>query len=344
MSSWQAESVTPPYGSGPGGYREPPTLPRRRRRWGRWVLGAFLALLLLVVGCYFYLDSRLHRVDAFGDYPGRPAASAGTNWLIVGSDSRQGLSNEQKKQYATGDAAGGRTDTMMLLHTGSGGTTLVSLPRDSYVPIPGHGHNKLNAAFAYGGPKLLIQTVEMATGLRINHYAEIGFGGFVGMVDAVGGVNMCITQKMKDPKAGLNLKPGCQQLNGGQALGYVRTRAFASADLQRVQDQRKFLAALVHKATSLTTVLNPFRIIPFTLKATSDFSVDNGDHLYNLVGFARAMQGVTKGSAVTTTVPIGGTGSESGVGEYLVWDHTKARALFNALREDKAVPKDATSS
>jgi LCP family protein required for cell wall assembly len=226
---------------------------------------------------------------------------------------------------------------MMLLHTGSNGPVLVSLPRDSYVPIPGHGYNKLNAAFAFGGPRLLVRTVEQATKIHIDHYAEIGFGGFVGMVDAVGGVRMCVPQRMKDRKAGINLAPGCQNLKGGDALGFVRSRAFARADLQRVENQRKFLAALTHKATSPGVLLNPFRIIPFALRSTDDFAVDNGDHLYNLVGFAWAMRGLTGGSGLTTTVPIGGTGSAAGVGEYITWDTTRAGALFRALREDKAV-------
>jgi LCP family protein required for cell wall assembly len=123
---------------------------------------------------------------------------------------------------------------MMLLHYGSGGTSLISLPRDSYVPIRGHGSNKLNAAFAFGGPKLLVETVEKTTGIHIDHYAEIGFGGFVGVVDAVGGVDICVKENIKDPKAGLNLKAGCQTLDGGKDLGYVTTREFARADLQRV--------------------------------------------------------------------------------------------------------------
>src|SRR5262249_20306052 len=134
----------------------------RRRRWLRVLLVVLLVLVLLVVGGYFYLDSRLHRLDVLSDYTGRPADTPGTNWLVVGCDSRKGLSNKQRKEFATGDAAGRRTDTMMLLHIGDNGTTLVSLPRDSYLPIHGHGSNKLNAAFAFGGPKLLVRTVEEA--------------------------------------------------------------------------------------------------------------------------------------------------------------------------------------
>ncbi|GAA4629149.1 LCP family protein [Actinoallomurus vinaceus] len=329
----------PPYADAPGSYDQDVVPPRRRARWGRRLLIAFLVLLLLLVGGYFYLDSRLHRIDVFEDYAGRPGDTPGTNWLIVGSDSREGLSSSQRSEFKTGKAAGRRTDTMMLLHIGDHGQTLVSLPRDSYVPIPGHGSNKLNAAFAFGGPKLLVRTVEQATKIHIDHYAEIGFAGFVGMTDAVGGVKMCIPEEMKDHKAGIDLKPGCQTLKGGQALGFVRSRAFARADLQRVENQRKFLAALVHKATSPGVLLNPFRIIPFALRSTDNFAVDQDDHLYNLVDFAWAMRGITSGDGLTTTVPVGGTGSAPGVGEYITWDTQRAGTLFRDLREDQPVPR-----
>ncbi len=313
---------------------------RRRRRWPRILLIVVVVLLVLVVGGYFYLDSRLNRIDVFSDYAGRPGDTPGTNWLVVGSDSREGLSSAERRKLATGKAAGKRTDSMMLLHVGDHGTTLVSLPRDSYVPIPGHDPNKLNAAYAFGGPKLLVRTVEQATKIHIDHYAEIGFAGFVGMVDSVGGVTMCIPQPIKDKAAGLDLKAGCQKLDGPQALGFVRTRhAFASQDLQRVQNQRKFLAALTHKATSPGTLLNPFRIVPFVLRSTDDFSVDQGDHLYNLAGFAWAMRGLSKGDGLTTTVPLGGNGYSPSVGAYITWSPTRSAELFRALREDQPVPK-----
>jgi LCP family protein required for cell wall assembly len=349
MSDWvdHGQSGAAPYAADRRAYDEGgrPVGGRRRRRWGRTILIVILVLLLLLIGAYFYLDSRLHRIDVFTDYPGRPADTPGTNWLIVGSDSREGLSSEQRKKLHTGKAEGRRTDSMMLLHVGDHGTTLVSLPRDSYVPIPGHDPNKLNAAYAFGGPKLLVRTVEQATKIHIDHYAEIGFGGFVGMVDAVGGVDMCIPQRIKDTAAGIDLKAGCQTLNGPEALGFVRTRhAFASQDLQRVQNQRKFLAALTHKATSPGTLLNPFRIVPFVLRSTSDFSVDQDDHLYNLAGFAWAMRGLTKGDGFTTTVPLGGNGYSPSAGAYITWDTTKAGELFRALREDQPVPKSLRST
>jgi LCP family protein required for cell wall assembly len=174
-----------------------------------------LVLVVAVAGLYLDLNSKLSRVNVLV-----PAAltSAGTNWLIAGSDSRGGLTRTEEDQLALGhDIGGGRTDTILLLHLPSNGTrpTLVSIPRDSYVPIPGHGDNKINAAYSLGGPKLLIQTVQNVTGLRIDHYMAIGFGGLVDVVNDVGGVRLCLPGPLKDPKAGLNLKKGCQTLNGG---------------------------------------------------------------------------------------------------------------------------------
>ncbi|WP_395104891.1 LCP family protein [Actinomadura sp. SCN-SB] len=312
---------------------------RRRRRWPR-VLAIILVLLLVVVaGGYFYLDSRLKREQVL-DQPGRLADTPGTNWLIVGSDSREGLSSADRRRLATGKAQGRRTDSMMLLHYGAGGTSLISLPRDSYVPIPGRGSNKLNAAFAFGGPKLLVRTVEQATGVRIDHYAEIGFAGFVGVVDAVGGVEICVKERMRDPKAGLDLSPGCQTLDGGQALGFVRTRASARADLDRIERQRQFFGALMKKAASPGTLLNPARGVPLALNATSNFTVDEDDHLYDLARMMWAMKGVSGGNGVTTSVPIGGAGSSAAAGAYITWDKRKAGLLFDALKEDKKIPDE----
>ena len=319
---------------------------RRRRRPGRVVLSILLVLVLFLVGFWVYLDFSLKRVSAFSDYANRPAETPGATWLLVGSDSREGLTDDQKDELSAGDANGQRTDTMMLLHipSGSGRPTLVSLPRDSYVPIAGHGRNKLNAAFAWGGPQLLTRTVEEATGLRINHYAEIGFGGFAGVVDAVGGVNMCLDKPLHDPAAGLDLNPGCQDLSGTQALGYVRTRhLFARQDLDRIEHQRQFLSALLNKSTSLSVLANPFRLFPLATESVDALTVADGDHLHNLVGVAFALSGGDSGGAVTTTVPIGSTSTISGQ-SVVLWDKTKSQQFFDALRQDKPVPDNLISS
>ncbi|HZC99114.1 MAG TPA: LCP family protein [Actinomycetes bacterium] len=312
--------------------------PRRRHR-GRRIAAVLAVLLLLLLALLVWMDTRLHRVDALADYQGRPAVTPGTDWLVVGSDSREGLSAERRRQLATGEAAGRRTDTMMLLHLprGGGPPTLVSLPRDSYVPIPGHGSNKLNAAYAFGGPRLLVRTVEGVTGIRIDHYMEVGFDGFASTVDAVGGVRLCVDQPMRDPKAGLDLRAGCQVLDSRKALGYVRTRASARGDLDRVERQREFLGALVDKATSPGVLLNPFKSIPLALHGTDSIAVAKGDHLNHLVRFPYAMRAVGGGDGVATTVPISGTGTVAGAGSVVRWDRPKALALFDALREDRAV-------
>jgi LCP family protein required for cell wall assembly len=327
----------------PAGYGAPPPPPRpRKRRLGRVLLIILLALVVLIGAVWLYLDLNLNRVAALGDYDGRPAAGAGTNWLIVGSDSRADLSAEDQERLATGDAKGQRTDTMLLLHIPDNDTkpTLVSLLRDSYVDIPGKGKNKLNAAYALGGPKLLAQTVELNTKLRLDHYVEIGFGGFANLVDAVGGVDMCLKEPIDDPKAGIKLPAGCQELTGQQALGYVRTRATPRADLDRVIHQREFIGALTAKATSAGTLLNPFRFVPLIADAPDAFTVDEGDHLHNLPSMAFAISGASDGSTVTTTVPMGGS-LRTNVGSAITWDKVKSAKLFDALRTDQEVPKDA---
>lgn len=322
MSSWQ-----------PGG-------------WRRWLrpkrllisFGVFLLVIVVgIVGMYFYLNSKLDRVNALVSYSGRPAPGAGTNWLITGSDSRGGLSRTQENQLTLGhDIGGSRTDTVMVLHLPANGTkpVLLSIPRDSYVSIPGHGFDKVNAAFAIGGPKLLAKTVQNATGLYISHYMGIGLNGLVSAVNAVGGVRMCLPAAMNDPKAGLHLKKGCQNLNGAQALGFTRTRAFANGDLQREQDQRQIVRALLSKMTSTGTMINPFASIPAATGVASALTVDSGTQLYQLMSVAFGLR-----NPQSTTVPFGQFESTS-VGSVIIWNETQAKRLFHDLATDQPLPKD----
>ncbi len=313
-----------------------PAKPRRKAHWGRRIGLVLMALLVLVGGSVVYLDRGLNRVDALADYPDRIGDTPGTNWLLVGSDSRAGMTPEEEAALATGgDVGEGRTDTIIVVHIPkSGKATMVSIPRDSYVPIPGWGRDKINAAFAQGGPQLLVQTVEGATGLYIDHYAEIGFGGFAGIVDALGGVNLCVPYPIDDPLAGINLQPGCQDLTGSQALGFVRTRATPLADLDRMKNQRAFMSALLDKATSVSTMINPFRLWPTVTKTAGSLQVDEDDHLWNLAGLGWAM----RGGPITTTVPIAGF-EDVDSGNVLIWDRERASQFFGALAEDKPVPE-----
>lgn len=327
----------------PGGPKVPKVGKKRRFSWPKRILALFILLVLAAVGIFWSMDASLHRTNALVSYPGRVSNTKGTNWLIVGSDNRSDLSAAERKKLATGFAAGSRTDTIMLVHTGAGKTTLVSLPRDSYVPIDGHGRNKLNAAFAFGGASLLVKTVEQVTGLRIDHYAEIGFAGFASMVDAVGGVRICVSQAINDGNAGLNIKAGCQKLNGAQALGYVRSRDFATGDLERVQHQRQFLAALLSKVASAGVLLNPFQSIPLGYDAADALTVDDGSHIWDVASLGLALRDAGGGKGYTLTVPISGFANEAGAGSVVLWDRTKALELFNALKADKPLPAGLVS-
>lgn len=344
-AKWYGTDLPPGGGGpmGPGGPRGPRVVRSGWRRWLRpkWILIGFAALVLVIVltgvGLYFNFNGKLNRAAVLVP---TSVTSAGTNWLITGSDGRGGLTAAQDNALALGrNITGARSDTIMLLHMPANGTrpTLISIPRDSYVNIPGYGYNKINAAYAYGGPKLLIQTVQDATGLRIDHYMGIGFSGLVSVVDDVGGVDMCLKAPMVDPKAGLNLKAGCQTLNGKQALAFVRTRAFGNGDLQRIQDQRELLKSLLSKMTSTGTMINPFSSIPAASGVTSSLTVDSGTQLYQLLSVGFALR-----DPVTTTIPLGGFATES-VGSVVLWDPHRAHQMFTDLAHDTALPKSLVS-
>jgi LCP family protein required for cell wall assembly len=345
-SRWPAQPPPVSVPSPAGPYR-PARGGRRWRFWGqpgrrgrRIALIAGIVVVVLVAalaGSYFWLDSKLNRTVALPAFSG---SSAGQNWLIVGSDSRQGLTTQQIIQDHVGfDFGTANSDSLMLLHTGTGRPVLISIPRDSYVPIPGHGYNKINAALAFGGPPLLIQTVENATGLRIDHYMGIGFGGLVSVVNQVGGVYICLPTALHDSDSGVNLKAGCQTLNGTQALAFVRDRhSFADEDLQRMQDQRAFLKALLSKATSPGVYLNPFTALPFGSAAASAISVDQGTRLNDLVSAALALR-----DPETGTVPIANANYYTNAGDSVLWNRTEALALFNALKNGQTVPSNLLS-
>jgi LCP family protein required for cell wall assembly len=336
----------PPLRSAPGRRPPGPATPSGGRRTRRprlrlllaFVAGLVVILLILVIGGYFYLDGKLNRSNVLVSYAGQPAAGAGSNWLITGSDSRQGLTRKQERKYHTGiDVSGQRSDTILLLHIpGNGGpAVLVSLPRDSYVKIPGNGWNKLNAAYSFGGPKLLAETVQNATGLRIEHYMGIGFGGLVNVVNSVGGVTMCFKHPLHDTASGLHLKKGCQTLSGGKALSFVRTRHnFASQDLQREQNQRVFMKALLSKLTSPGVMFNPFSVVPAALGSVGALSVDDGTHLNQLISVAFALR-----QPETTTVPIANSNLSTAAGDAVQWDSAQAGRLFHDLNTDTPVPK-----
>ena len=312
----------------------------RRRRV--LVVAAVLVVgwMAFMIWVPFHAWAGVQRVDASpaGD---RPAASKGYDYVLVGSDSRAGLTVAQQRALHTGStkvAEGKRTDSIILVHvpSGEGKPALISLPRDSYVPIPGHGRNKINASFSIGGPKLLVQTIEQVTGVRIDGYVEIGFDGFASVVDSVGGVDICVPRNMKDAYAGINLKAGCQTLDGRNALGYVRARySDPLGDIGRVARQRQFLSAIMHKALSPATVLIPWQYYGFSTSAGAGLTVGQDVSFRDVTRVLQAMRSVSSGDGLSLTVPVSNPGLRTNVGSAVQWDRAKALALFTAIRNDE---------
>jgi len=336
----QPPTSPPPRGYPPASQPPfPPVRPRRRRlRPGRVALVLFAVVLLLIGGIWIYLDVAINRVDALRDYEGRPAGGQGTNWLVVGSDSREGLDAQAQERLRTGDTAGKRTDTIMIAHLPDNDTTptLLSIPRDLEVNIPGKGRNKVNAAFAIGGAPLLVQTVEQFTGLRMDHYAEIGFGGFATMVDAIGGVELDIQTEIHDNETGATIPAGHQKLDGAAALAFVRTRkseATPRSDLDRVVNQRKFIGAFASEIASPHTLLNPLHLFPLIGAIPDALTIDAGDHLHHVASLGWSLRGISGDRVITGTIPVTSASAER-------IDQAKANRLFDALRTDKPVTND----
>ncbi|MFJ2742561.1 LCP family protein [Streptomyces sp. NPDC087440] len=333
-------------GSGPGATRGPRPAPN----WGRRIkIGAITVVSVVAitsVATYFWADSKVRREVDLSKVIDRPKEGDCTTYLVVGSDSREGMTAEDKKRLHTGSNEGKRTDSMIILASCSSGDTMISLPRDSDVEIPSfvgsesgkrfenqHKRTKLNAAYATDGPELLVRTVEHNTGLRIDHYAEIGFAGFANIVDAMGGVDLDIPKAFKDKKSGADFQAGKQTLNGEQALAFVRTRyAFAEADLARTKNQQKFLAALASQAASPGTLLNPFSLYPTLGAGLDTLIVDKDMGLFDLAGMFFAMKGVSGGEGKSMNMPSSGFRNGN-----VVWDKEKMRQLVQQIQNDEKV-------
>ncbi|HET7310029.1 MAG TPA: LCP family protein [Mycobacteriales bacterium] len=348
-----------------------PTPPRRRRsrkRIAAWIAGSLAAVLLLGtitgVATLDHIISGIKKINPFCTDPcGRPGGGVkgDLNILIVGSDSRSGLTDAQKRQLHVGGDAGRRSDTMILLHIprGGGKAILVSLPRDSYVLIPKHkdatghvipaSHNKLNTAYAFGGPKLTVATVERNTGVRIDHYVEVNFLGFVKMVDALGGVTVCTPTAISDPirrlptggygGSGLELPKGKSKLNGVRALEYVRAREFdPSADLGRIQRQQKFMAAMVQKAKSAGILLNPVRVLDFVGAVADSLTTDKDFGTKQIKDLALNLRSMSPSHVEMIRVPLKpGSFNMGAIGNVVEWDPILSRQLFRDLTLDRPV-------
>ncbi|MBT2443609.1 LCP family protein [Streptomyces sp. ISL-36] len=296
------------------------------------------------------LDTGITRVDPFKDMKNRPQAGHGMNLLVVGTDGRDKITEEERRAYRLGGEPCHCTDTVMLVHISEDRdrASVVSLPRDSYAEMPEHVDEnsgkrhqahpvKLNAAYAEGGPGLTVRTVENMTGVKIDHYLEVDFTSFMKTVDAVGGVQICTARPMKDAYTGLELTAGTHELTGGQALQYVRSRHVDGAsDLGRMQRQQQFLAALIDRTTTGGVLLNPVSFREVATTMLGSVRADRGFGTEQMLALAKGMRGFTPASSEFVSVPVGDVSFQvKGIGSTVKWDAPKAQKLFQALREDR---------
>ena len=318
-------------------------------------MAAGISLLLLAAGGVGHavvtgLDTGIDRIDPFEGLSDRPRGGEGLDFLVVGTDGRDRITREDRQRYRLGGAPCHCTDTIMLVHLSGDRerASVISLPRDSYAELPGHTDpatgrtrspavNKLNAAYARGGPHLTVRTVEHMTGVHIDHYIEVDFSSFMRTVDAIGGVDVCTPVPLHDDHTGLALPAGRSTLDGGQALQYVRSRHIdEGADLARMQRQQRFLAALVHRVTDSGVLVNPVTFNRVASALLGSVRADSGFGPDELVALGRAMRGFTPASSEFASVPVEDPGYRvPGVGDTVKWDERKAARLFRAVREDR---------
>ena len=358
-----AQDKPKPDATGPGPSRN------RRNRILAWTAGSLAALVLITsVTSWAFLQHLLGNIthlDVFGGLTDRPGGGVkgDLNILLVGSDSRAGLTAQQKRDLHVGHDVGKRSDTMILLHIprGGGRAVLVSLPRDSLVTIPKHkdasGHvvpaqqNKLNTSYSFGGAKLTVQTVEKNTHVRIDHYIEVNFLGFVNIVNALGGVTVCTATPIHDPVhrlptggfggSGLELPAGKSTLDGTRALEYVRAREFdPSADLGRIQRQQKFMAAMLQKAESAGILLNLPRLYKLIGSVGKSLTTDDNFGVKQLKDLAGNLHDMSPSHVQMLTVPLEpGSFNMGAIGNVVKWDPVKSKRLFRDLTEDRPITK-----
>ena len=343
----------------PHGLVLPPELDPRGRarpkpRWARvlsWVavVTSFSVLAASGIGyaLFRHYDGNIDRLllSIGGKRPPRVAGKA-LNFLLVGSDSREDMTKEELKRAATEFTPGRRSDTVILVHlSGSRDhVTLVSFPRDAYVTIPAHGKNpehqgKLNTAFSSGGPALTIQTIERLTNVRIDHYVEVNFGGFQRLVDAVDGVDVCLTKPAKEPLSGINLPAGRSRIKGAQALAFVRQRhGLPRGDLDRIERQQQFLGALMRRATSLGVLLNPVKLNRFLDTATKSIQVDQDLGFDEMRKLALALRNLDPGRVAFVTAPIDRLAMRNRQSVVLL-DEVAGPAMYQAIARDEPLAK-----
>lgn len=256
-------------------------------------------------------------------------AEGARTYLLLGSDSR--ISAGDATQW---EAGAQRTDAIMLVHLPAdrSGLYVMSIPRDTWVDIPGHGEAKINAAFSYGGPSLMVQTVEQLTGVRVDHLGVVDFEGFVQMTDALGGVEITVPEETRDSRT--TFPAGTYTMDGEQALGYVRQRyGLDEGDLDRVRRQQNWIRAVLRDALSRDTLTSPSTLDDFLLATTSAVALDGGFGAGQLRDLAFELRNLRSDDLRFLTVPVAGTGRSDDGQSIVLLDEAATAGLWQALRE-----------
>lgn len=316
-----------------------------RRHRALAILAALIVVLLGSVAAFgFYLNSQLGNFSYFdSQLPERERAPQPTgeaaealNILLLGTD--KGTGGTIEEELADGEWSTGafRSDTIMLVHIPADRDQayLVSIPRDSYVKIPGQGRNKINAAFSLGGPDLATQTIEDLTGVYIDHVAMIDWAGFRDLTHAIGGVQVTVAETFTDPHKNITWEKGTHVLEGEEALAYVRTRyGLQNGDFDRIKRQQNFLRAAMQKTVSKGTLANPIKLTSLMRAITDATTVDSGWTAGEMRSLALDMRGLGSDEVNYLTAPTKGT-KDTAVGNVVVLKHKECNALWEALRTD----------
>ena len=343
-------------------------VPARRRRLLPRLVALFVVSVLIgacgAAGLVHWGVAKIDRTVVTGltrrAAAAEPAVSATPeprllNVLLVGNDSREGLSREQIREFGTGQAEGNRTDTIMLVQLeldGSGRGAVLSFPRDLLVTRCDGSRGRINAAYGIGlaregdGPSCVVSTVSDLTGVDVNHYVEVSFAGFLNVVDALGGVGLYLDEPLADPKAHIDLPAGCVTLRGPDALGFVRAR-YVDSDFGRIARQQRFIKETVREATEVGVLTNPTKLMRVLDAAAAAVSTDDTLGIDEMRTIATGMQRLTAEGLTVHTVP--GEAALSGGSWYVVPNERKAKRLYASFadgsvldtppaREERAAP------
>ncbi|GAA3533697.1 transcriptional regulator [Aeromicrobium flavum] len=297
---------------------------------------ALVAALLSGAWLQRQLGGQVERLPSAMPTGDRPEPTEAMNILLMGSDKRK-----------DGSVAGQRSDTLMVLNVAEDrkSVSVVGIPRDSWVQVPGLGPSKINAAFADGGPALAVETVEKLTNVRIDHVGVIDWEGFKALTDALGGVPITIPETVRDGSNGRTWEKGTQRMDGKTALAYVRQRyGLAGGDLDRIKRQQNFMRALMNQTLSRQTFTNPRRLYDVLDAVTDNLAVDEDLTTGDMRNLAWSLRSIRSSDVKFTTVPVKGTGME-GAQSVVYLDRPAGDELWQAVREDKAAEWiDATDS